>query len=199
MGGSVLSESFLEMIHPMIQDRVVRPGGKREQRLEILQEETAVLISEFDFAGVEGLTKRTAEDSQKDSAIEAAGMRMPIHIEECSECGLRTVLQNIHPPRIFGAGRHVIRNGIEQQPHATALELALQRSKFFFAAQFRVNARWIDDVISVTAAFATGYNRRQVQIGNAKFREVVENLMNVGEAKAAVQLYAVRRRWHSSR
>ena len=97
----------------MIQNRVVRAGRERKQRIEILEKKPAVLKCEFNLAGVEGLAEGTPQNRKKNSAIETAGVRMPFDVEKGGKSRLSAVFQHIHPPGIFGAGGHVIGHGVE--------------------------------------------------------------------------------------
>src|ERR1700680_2051807 len=140
----------------MIQNRVVGAGSDRKQGIEVLKKEAAVLKCEFNFAGIEGLAEGTSQHRQKNSAVETARVGMPFDIEEGGVGGLGAIFEDIHPPRIFGAGGHVIGNGVEEETHAAILQFGLQGGEVLFAAKIGIDPRGIGHVISVTASLSAG-------------------------------------------
>lgn len=77
---------------------------------------------------------------------------MPIDIEVSRVSGAGTIFEDVHPPRIFRAGRHVIRNDVQKQAYALFLQSRLERLKLIFVAQLGVKVRGIRHVVSVLAA-----------------------------------------------
>src|ERR1700736_3143682 len=132
----------------------------REKGVVILYEEFAILEREFEFAAVERLPERPAQNWEEDFAIEAARGRVPVYVEECSVGRWGTVLEDIHPPSVLHARGHVVRHDVKHQAHASFLQLVLESVEFFFRPQFEVNSGWIGNVIAVPAAFSTAQNRR---------------------------------------
>ena len=59
---------------------------------------------------------------------------MPVDIEIGGERRVRPIFENIHPPRIFAAGCHVIRHDIQQQSHAAVFQFAQKLVKISFCS-----------------------------------------------------------------
>src|SRR5579863_938768 len=104
-----------------IQYRVIRSRRYRKQRLKVLHEEAPFVIDKLDLSRIQSLSEGTSQHRQQNSSLETSRMRVPLNVEIGRKCGLGTVLQHVHPPRIFRAGRHMIRHDVEQQSHAAVL------------------------------------------------------------------------------
>ena len=111
---------------------------------------------------------------------------MPVNIEVSCIRRLRPVLQNVHPPGIFHACRHVVGHDVEDESHATLLEFALEMLKVFFRAQFRINPRGVGDVVAVAAALPAAQNRRQINVRDTQIVEVIQDLGRIGETKISI-------------
>src|SRR5579885_610488 len=112
---------------------------------------------------------------------------MPVDVEESGERRLRAVFEDVHPPRVLGAGGHVVGNNVEKKSHAAILKFRLQLVEFLFAADFGIDAARIDHVVSVRAALAGSEDWRQIQIRDAEFLKIIEDLQRVGKTEVLVE------------
>src|SRR6185437_3785395 len=79
----------------------------------------------------------------------------PINVEEVGISRAASVLQHILPPGIVSVSyAHVVGHSVQNQGHAVSMEFRNQRLKFFFAADLRVEAVVIGDVVAMRAAGA---------------------------------------------
>ena len=68
-----------------------------------------------------------------------------------------------------------------------------ERTKLGVSSEFRIQARWIDNVVAVLASAARGENRREIEMRYAEPIEVVDARARVLERERRVQLEAIRR------
>jgi len=50
-----------------------------------------------------------------------AARGIPVDVKEVGIRGAPALLQDVHPPWVLQAGRHVVGHDVEKKPHATAL------------------------------------------------------------------------------
>ncbi len=75
---------------------------------------------------------------------------MPLDIEELRIWAATAPCQQTLPPGIVGAAYgHVVGHGVHDQAHAVLAQRLDQALQGRFAAQFRVDLRGIDDVVTV--------------------------------------------------
>src|SRR5260370_12788713 len=117
--------------------------------------------------------------------------RMPIDIEVSCVSRAWAILEHVHPPRIFWAGSHVIRNDIEKQAHAVFLQGRLERLELAFVAQLTVNARGICHVVSVLTAEPALQKRLRVDIRDSEPGKIVQSVRCAAERKIPVELKPV--------
>ena len=110
---------------------------------------------------LERLAKRASEHGKKNLSFEYARRRPPIDVEVGCVGRFGAVFQDVHPPGIFAARRHVIRHDVEDQAHAALAQIFAKRVEIAFGAEFRIETRRIGDVIAVLLP------RRAVRIGEA--------------------------------
>src|ERR1700733_3035373 len=151
-GGRIRTQLLFQYVLSMLQNPAVGLRSQRKRHVEILDQESSAPINELELAVVKSVAVEAAEHGQKDFVIERKRRRMPIDIEIGCVSGCGTILKDIHPPWIFRARSHVIRNNVQQQAHALFLQLRLEGLKLLFVAQLAVNPQWIRDVVPVLAA-----------------------------------------------
>src|SRR5579872_4962688 len=85
VSGAVLSESLFQSLDAMVQNLVIRARRNRKKRLKVPKEKAAFVINQLDLAGVESFPERAPENRKQNLALEGAGMRVPVDIEENCE------------------------------------------------------------------------------------------------------------------
>src|SRR5260370_34552216 len=105
IGRGISPQSRLQPINAVIENFVIRAGGQRKVRFEILEEELALLEYQFEFARIQHFTEWPPKDTKQYSPIETLGGRVPVNIEAAGLRGVRAVLGHIQPPRLLHAGR----------------------------------------------------------------------------------------------
>src|SRR5262249_48902188 len=93
--------------------------------IEILKVRGAVVSFYRDLAGFQTFAVRLVEDRKNDL------VRTPIDVEETGESGRGAIDENIRPPWVFRACRHMVRHDIEDQPHPSRFDLCREPSELF--------------------------------------------------------------------
>src|ERR1035438_4194225 len=102
------------------------------------------------------------------------------------------VMAHVLWPGIFIAGRHVVGDGVEQQPHTVVAQLGRHIVEILFRAKLGIHAQRIGDVVTVRAPAARLVARRRVEVGDAEIAEIRHQVAAVHKAKARIELQAVR-------
>src|ERR1700676_864211 len=140
---------------------------------------------------LESFAKRAAQDGKKDLAFEHPRRWMPIDVEVRCISGIRAVLEHVHPPGVFAAGRHVIRHNIQNQSQLALAKLVLKNGEVCLGPQLWVETRWVRHVIAVSAAAPAAKNRRSIYVRYAKFRKIVDDFRGVLKREVLVELQSV--------
>ena len=74
-----------------------------------------------DLASFEDHPVLLAEHRQQHPAFEIGAKRMPVDVEIAGERGFLTPFQDIAPPDVISAVRHMVRDEIDDQAHAVRL------------------------------------------------------------------------------
>ena len=118
--------------------------------------------------------------------------RHPVDVEIFGEPAFLPVRQDIHPPRIIAADRHVVRNDVDDNPEFVTPELMYQPSQGFLAAEFGIDPRGIDNVVTVRRARAGRQDGRQIKVRDTERRKIGRLGRRVVEGEAAMKLQAHR-------
>jgi len=114
-----------------------------------------------ELAALERAIQLVAEHWKNELAT-SAGIGGPGDVEPSRVARPLTVHQHVVPIWILGAGAHVVRHDVEENPHVSLVELVGERAEIGFGTELWIDARWVDDIVSVFAASFRGENRRQV-------------------------------------
>ncbi len=171
-------------------------SGKNQ--IEILNEEFSVLEEEPQLAAVQGFTERAPQHGQQHFSFQISRGRMPVNIEIGREYGFAAVFEYIHPPAILGAGRHVVRNDIQYQPHPVIEQCILELLEFLRCADVRIYLGGVGRVITVPAAFAACKNGRGVDIRDPEFRQIINETGRVRQPEIGIELKPVRCDWEGT-
>ena len=141
------------------QNLAVAGRGNREAVFVMLGVERAVfnVQPQWNLALLQRLAVIAAQEGNQQLAFEQRVGRIPLNVEELRVGAAAAPFEHIQPPGITGAThRHVVGDDIEDQPHALGAQCIDQTVQGGLAAQFGIDARWVDDVITVHRAGASG-------------------------------------------
>ena len=168
----------------------------RQFMIEIPGSKTAALgiVFELDFASLQRIAVRPAQDRQQHAGVAAVGKRIPVDIEETRVQRLRSPFQDVEPPRIVGVpDTHVIGYEIEDQAEVVRLERIGEPREGFIASELGIESFMIDDVIAMRAAGPCFQKGRGVDMRNAEALEIRRDGRRIVKAEILGQLDAVSR------
>ena len=84
--------------------------------IKIPDEDPSIFLVHGDFGCSERFAIGPAEDREGDFAAQMSVSGCPVDVEIFCEAALRSVRQDIHPPRIVGADSHMVRNDVDDYP-----------------------------------------------------------------------------------
>src|ERR1041385_445622 len=171
----------------LIQVQVFGTGCDRQFLIVVLKNRASVLNFENEFLAIEYIAVWLAQNRQQHF------LRFPVNVKEAGITRVLSLLQDIEPPRIVQAGAHVIGDDIENQPHVSGLQCRHELVEFLRCADFGIDLRRIDHVVSMCAAWACFQYWRSVNVGNAQVVEVVNDADRINETKIAIELETVSR------
>src|SRR5688572_5622198 len=117
--------------------------------------------------------------------------RVPVDVEPVRVRRALPEAEHIYPAWVARAGRHMVRHDVEDDAEPSLANRAREGSKAVLAAELRVDASGVDDVVAVHAARHRLGDRREVEMRDAEGLEVVEATRNVRERKFAMKLQAI--------
>src|SRR5712691_2927523 len=128
--------------------------------------------AEIDAALFEDHAVLIAENPQQNPALEVGAGRIPIDVEIGGKRRFFTPFEGIEPPGVVTtANRHVVRDDIENEPHAMRVKRRHQGLEFRLAAEFRIDPVMADDVVAMVRPRARLHNGRGVEMADAKLGE----------------------------
>jgi hypothetical protein len=112
-----------ELVEALAQHERRASRVDRQDAVEVLQLQCAVLEHDVEFTAFEDFAVLVAEDGEKDFVAQFFFDRPPIDVEEPRKGRAGTVFQDIAPPRVgLRVDRHVIGHEIDQQPQAVGAQ-----------------------------------------------------------------------------
>ena len=103
------------------------------------------------------------------------------------------MLQDVPPPRVLDARGHVVRDDVQEQPHAARLEVGRQPVERLPAAERVAQPQRVGDVVAVRRAGAGLEHRREVHVADPERLQVRQQRPDVVEAELGPELQPVRR------
>src|SRR6266478_2040331 len=152
-----------------------RLGIKAERNLSLLEDEPVVI----------------AQYGQQDPVLEVRPDAVPIDVEISGERRLSAPFENTAPPGVVAADSHMVRDKIEDQPHAVRMQRIEKRAEVRLRADFRIEPVVIDDVVAMRRAGTRLHDRRRVDMADAKRRKVRHQLRGVAEGEPAMELQSI--------
>jgi len=164
--------------------------------VHVVREPEVAVIGDLDLelSALQCPIERVVEHGQHDLSPRPAAARRPINVEPTRERRPFAMREHVRPIRILRPDRHVIRDDVDDQPHATFVERAGESIEIVAGAELRIDALRIDDVVAVHAAAPRGEDRREIEMRDAESRVVVEPSMGVTKREAFVHLQPIGRR-----
>src|SRR5262249_49789471 len=155
-------------------DTPVRSRRHWKHGIEVLHDELAVDERKTQLLPFQNFTERTTENRKENLALQRSKRRMPIDVEVRRVWRFRAVLENVHPPQIFAAGRHVIRDDVKDHAHAVSTQSLLKSQEISLASQLRIESGGIDDVIPVHTSTTAAQDRRCVDVSDSEIEKITE-------------------------
>ena len=183
--------------------RVCVPCGTTEHRSEragadwirvvlVADVELRTLSHDLELACIEHATVLISQDRNEHGVAESRLGRLPFHVEVRGEVTRRPVFEHIGPPPVGrGGDRHVVRHDVEDLPHLHVLQCGCKTPESFFAAQFHVRTRVVDNVVAVRASGRRLKIGRAERVRDAQFGEVVADSSRGVEWKVGVKLKTI--------
>src|ERR1700722_1883073 len=168
-------------------------GRQRKKGVKILDEKFTLENDRLEFQMLERLAKRASKHREEHFPLENARWGTPIDVEVRRVGRFRSILEHVHPPGVFAARRHVIRNDVEDQTHAALAEFFAEHVEVAFGSEVWIKPRRIGDVVSVRAAAPRGQNRRSVNVRDTQIGKIVDDLCSVLKREILVELETIRR------
>ena len=167
---------------------------ERQALVVVAEKESIGVECEADLLRLHRFSVWLAQNGKKDLVhrLTADGHRAPVDVEVVQEAGIRTVLQNAHPPAVLGAGGHVIGDHIEQQAELALFQLLVQRAEILLASEIGIECRGVDHVVAMRAPLPRFEDRRCVNVADAEGLQIRRGPLRVGKSEAGIELQPVR-------
>jgi hypothetical protein len=147
---------------------------------------------EAELTAIEDAGVAIGEDREEDLAMEAGGWGIPVDIEMVGEAAGGAMRQQIRPPGIGGIGdAHIVGDEIEDEAHATGVEVVDECGEVGFGAELGIESIEIGDVVAVGAAGGGLEQWGSVEVTDSEGVEVWDEGAGMLEGEAAMELEAV--------
>ncbi|MNZ80823.1 hypothetical protein D3C78_994720 [compost metagenome] len=191
-------EAFAQGVHCRVlaqaEDLSVIGRADRKALLMVTDVEAAIagLEAQRDVAGLQGCAVVSGEKRQQQLTFEQGIAGVPLDIEERAVAAAPAPAQQVLPPGVVAANRHVVGDDVEDQAHAMQAQRRHQSDQCRFATECRVDAGRVDHVVAMQRTRPRTEQRRSVQVADAQPGEVGHQRQRVIEGEAGMKLQTQR-------
>ena len=187
-----------EGVDAVAEDARPRARRDRQHRVEVADEEAAVLEDELQLAAVEHGAVLVAQDRQQHLVGQLGLHGAPVDVEGRRVGRGGAVLEHVEPPGVAVLrDAHVVGDDVDEQAHAARAQGGREALEGGLSAQLRAQPVVIGDVVAVRAARGRLEERRRVGVAHAEGVEIVDERRRVVEGEAGAELQAIGRARHA--
>ena len=137
------------------------------------------------------LLDRFVEQRQGHRFVADSVEALPIDVEIARVTRALPAPQDVVPPGVLDRRRHVVGHEVDDDSQPVCARDVAESREPGFAAQFRIEAIAIDDVVAMRAAGSRRGDRGQVKMGNAQLGQVGNDIGSGSEIELLTQLQPV--------
>ncbi len=169
-------------------------GSERERVVAVPHDRFAIGVVESQLTLGEHPSIVVAEDGNEYVAKQLVLRRIPVDVEERGVGTVGAVLEDVPPPRVGAVvDGHVVGHDVENVAHPVLCEGCEQTFVRLGPPELLVDARVVDDVVTVRAAGARLQVGRAVEVTYPEVCKIGDDRRGVVEAEAGVKLHTVGR------